>query len=65
MEEKKSVIQVYTIVFFLFVAGFVGFLIYQGYKDSEIQKKYSPREKVRKSRTTSLLQVSLEEYLKA
>jgi hypothetical protein len=64
MEEKKSVIQIYTIVFFLFVAGFVGFLIYQGYRDSEIQKKYSPREKVRKVRTTSYFPV-LEQYFKA
>jgi|GEM_PF-1648769 len=64
MEEKKSVIQIYTIVFFLCVAGFVGFLIYQGYKDSEIQKKYSPREKVRKARSTSQFPV-LEQYFKA
>jgi len=64
MEEKKSVIQIYTIVFFLFVAGFVGFLVYQGYKDSEFQNKYPPKEKVRKIKTTSQLQV-LEEYFKA
>jgi hypothetical protein len=64
MEEKKSVIQIYTIVFFLFVAGFVGFLIYQGYRDSEIQKKYSPREKVRKVKATSYFPV-LEQYFKA
>jgi hypothetical protein len=64
MEEKKSVIQIYTIVFFLIVAGFVGFLVYQGYKDSEVQSKYPPKEKVRKIKTTSQLQVS-EEYFKA
>jgi hypothetical protein len=64
MEEKKSVIQIYTIVFFLVVAGFVGFLVYQGYKDSEFQNKYPSKEKVRKIRTTSQLQVS-EEYFKA
>jgi hypothetical protein len=64
MEEKKSVIQIYTIVFFLVVAGFVGFLVYQGYKDSEAQNRYPQKEKVRKIKTTSQLQVS-EEYFKA
>ena len=62
MEEKKSVIQIYTIVFFLVVVGFVGFLIYQGYKDTDNPRKYTPREKVRKIRSSSLLQFSEENF---
>jgi len=58
VEENTASIKVYTLLFFFVILGFIGFLVYQGFKDADYKDKISPGEKSRKSRSVSVLTVS-------
>ncbi len=49
MDEKRVDIKIYTVLFFMILIGFIGFLVYKGYRESEYKSRVAPRERFKKN----------------
>lgn len=54
MDENRVGIKIYTIIFFLILAGFIGFLIYEYQREAEFKERTAPKERFKKNRGNSL-----------
>jgi hypothetical protein len=57
MDEKRVDIKIYTVVFFMILIGFLSFLVYQGYRDSEYKGRLAPKEKIKRGKDNVLLSI--------
>ena len=45
MEENKTYIKIYTVIFFLILSGFIGFLFYEWNRETEFKERMAPKER--------------------
>lgn len=50
MDEKRVDIKIFTVLFFVILIGFIGFLVYQGYRESEYKSRIVPKERFKKNK---------------
>lgn len=63
MDENRVGIKVYTVIFFLILAGFLGFLIYEWAREAEFKERTAPKERFKKNKGNSM-QLLLEQLSK-
>lgn len=54
MDENRVGIKIYTIIFFLILAGFIGFLIYEYQREADFKERTAPKERFKKNKGNSM-----------